>query len=123
VVCVATSSAVLAKVEQNIQGNKKTIDTFTSSIQSGAVTFEATYKTTGSSPATIVYAVEPPKGLAFSDTPSGGGGGSADIIVNASGEYACSPPSGSSSTASRPAATLSAKTMRWWISACNAGML
>jgi len=85
------------KVEQNIQGNKKTIDTFTSTIQSGAATFEATYKTTGSSPATIVYAVQPPKGLAFTDTPSGGGGGSVDIIVNSSGEYACSPPSGSSS--------------------------
>ena len=88
------------KVEQDVRGNKSTIDAFTTKIQSGeSTTFEATYMTTGGSPATIVYAVEPPKGLAFTDTASGGGGGATniDIIVNASGEYSCSPAHASGS--------------------------
>jgi hypothetical protein len=85
------------KIKHDVEGNKATIDTFTNKIQSGeATTFEATYVTTGSSPATIVYAVQPPKGLAFTDTPSGAGGSgpSVDVVVNSSGEYACTPPSG-----------------------------
>ncbi len=85
------------KIKHNVEGNKATIDTFTNKIQSGgATTFEATYVTTGSSPATIVYAVQPPKGLAFTDTPSDGGGSSPsiDVVVNSSGEFSCSPPSG-----------------------------
>jgi hypothetical protein len=90
------------KIKNNVEGNKATIDAFTGKIQSGeSVSFEATYTTTGSAPATIVYAVQPPKGLAFTDTPSNTGGGSAtsaDIIVNSSGEYSCTPPSGSTST-------------------------
>ena len=55
--------------------------------------------TTGSSPATIVYAVQPPKGLVFKDTPSSsaGGVGSLDIIVNSSGEFSCSVATGSGS--------------------------
>jgi hypothetical protein len=89
------------KVEQDVRGNKSTIDAFTTKIQSGeSTTFEATYVTTGGSPATIVYAVEPPNGLAFTDTPEGAAGASAtsvDVIVNATGEYSCSPPSSSSS--------------------------
>jgi hypothetical protein len=59
--------------------------------------------TTGSSPATIVYAVMPPKGIAFRDTPSGGGAGRAgisrlDIVANASGEYSRTAPSSGSGT-------------------------
>jgi hypothetical protein len=87
------------KVKHDVEGNKSTIDAFTSKIQSGeSTTFEATYITTGSAPATIVYAVQPPKGLAFTDTPSGSDSTSADVIVNSSGEYSCTPPSGSTST-------------------------
>ena len=64
--------AKVKKVEHDVEGNKATIDAFTTKVQSGeSVAFEATYKTTGSAPATIVYAVQPPKGLAFTDTPSG----------------------------------------------------
>ena len=48
--------------------------------------------TTGSAPATIVYAVQPPKGLAFKDTVKGGNGAGVDLVVNSSGEYACTPP-------------------------------
>jgi hypothetical protein len=90
------------KIKNDVEGNKATIDAFTGKIQSGeSTTFEATYTTTGSAPATIVYAVQPPKGLAFTDYPSsttGGSAPSADIVVNSSGEYSCSPPSGSRST-------------------------
>lgn len=89
------------KVTHDVQGNKATIDAFTGKLKNAKATpFEATYVTTGSSPATIVYAVRPPKGLAFSETSSrrsgGNGASSLDIIVNSSGEYSCSPPSAGS---------------------------
>jgi hypothetical protein len=87
------------KVKQDVEGNKATIDAFTGKIQSGeATTFEATYVTTGSAPATIVYAVMPPTGLAFTDSSTGSGSTGVDVVVNASGEYSCAPPSGSTST-------------------------
>jgi hypothetical protein len=97
-----TGCSIVTKVktvEHDVEGNKSTIDAFTTKVQSGeSTTFEATYMTTGSSPATIVYAVQPPTGLAFTDTPLGSTGTTADIVVNAMGEYSCSPPSSSSSS-------------------------
>jgi hypothetical protein len=84
------------KVRNAVDSNRGIIDQFTSNLKSGgATTFEATYKTNGTSPSTIVYAVKPPKGLAFKDSQSGGADGvsNVDIIVNSSGEYSCSPPS------------------------------
>jgi hypothetical protein len=81
----------------DIRGNKATIDAFNTKLQSGAATaFEATYDTTGSAPATIVYAVKPPKGVAFTETPSGGTGDTTAVhlVVNASGEFACAQGSG-----------------------------
>jgi hypothetical protein len=82
----------------DIRGNKATIDAFDTKLQNAATTFEATYTTTGSAPATIVYAVQPPKGVAFDDTPSGGNGDTTPVhlVANSSGEYACSQASGSS---------------------------
>jgi hypothetical protein len=99
--------SAVKKVEGAVRGNKATIDTFTNKMQSGeAETFEATYVTTGSSPATIVYAVQPPTGIAFTDTPSGGSTSSIDVIANSSGEYSCSPPSsGSGPTCQKLGAT------------------
>jgi hypothetical protein len=94
-----TGCAAIDKVKSAvhvIQGNKATIDAFTSKLQSGATsTFEATYVTTGSAPATIVYAVRPPTGVAFSETPSSGNGDTSPVhlVVNASGEFACTQPS------------------------------
>jgi hypothetical protein len=89
-------------VESDVRGNKATIDAFTNKVKAGeSTTFEATYVTTGSAPATIVYAVAPPTGLAFTDTPSGtaaNGVSSVDVIVNSSGEYSCSPPSTADAT-------------------------
>jgi hypothetical protein len=86
----------IKKVAHTVENNKSTIDAFTTkNMSSTPTTFEATYVTTGSSPATVVYAVEPPKELAFKDTPTGKGSSStaADIVVNSSGEYYCAPPS------------------------------
>jgi uncharacterized protein YceK len=92
--CGVVNSAKM--VEHDVEGNKATIDAFNSKLQSGAATtFSATYVTTGSAPATVVYAVQPPEGLAFQTTPASGAGG-VDIIVNSSGEYLCTPPSSGS---------------------------
>jgi hypothetical protein len=91
------------KVAHTVEGNKSTMDAFTKKIQAGeGATFEATYVTTGASPTTVVYAVEPPKGLLFKETPSGSGTNGntkLDFVVNPSGEYACTQPSSGSSAA------------------------
>jgi hypothetical protein len=87
------------RVVHDVEGNKAKIDAFTQKVQTGeSATFEATYQTTGAAPATIVYAVDKPN-LLFRDTPSGASNSSNtfDIVVNPNGEYACTPPSSSSS--------------------------
>lgn len=97
---LATGCSVVGKVKQavhTVEGNKATIDSFNQNLQSAKDTpFEATYTTTGSSPATVVYAVDPSSGgLAFHETQTGSNASTTQVIVNASGEYACSQ-SGSS---------------------------
>ena len=93
------SCGIINKVKStvhDIQGNKATIDSFNTKLQSGAATtFEATYVTTGSAPATVVYAVQPPTGMAFNLTPTGGAGTATPVhlVVNSSGEFACSQTS------------------------------
>ena len=80
----------------DIRGNDATIDSFNTKLQSAAATpVAAPYVTTGSAPATIVYAVQPPTGVAFDDTPSGGTGDTTPvhIVVNSSGEFSCTQPS------------------------------
>src|ERR1700689_2449082 len=92
----------LKKVAASVESNKATIDQFTSTMKSSEATpFEATYVTTGSTPTTVVYAVQPPKALAFKDTPTGGSDATAnvDVVVNSTGEYACTPPSSGSGSA------------------------
>ena len=91
---LATGCSVVSKVRNavhNVEGNKATIDSFTQNLQSGQSTaFEATYSTTGSAPATVVYAVDPSSGgLAFHDTQTGASASNLQLIVNSSGEYAC----------------------------------
>jgi hypothetical protein len=91
---VATGCSVVSKVKQavhNVEGNKATIDSFSQNLQSNKDTpFQATYTTTGSAPATVVYAVDPSShGLAFHETQTGSSASNAQVIVNASGEYAC----------------------------------
>ncbi len=104
--CAAISK--VKTVAHDIKGNKATIDSFTTKIQSGeAKPFQATYVTTGDTPTTVVYAVQPPTDVSFTNTPSSisspGTSASApniDIIVNSSGDYSCTPPdtSGSAGT-------------------------
>jgi hypothetical protein len=97
-----TGCATIDKVKSavhTIRSNQATVDAFISKLQSGtASAFEATYVTTGTAPATIVYAVQPPTGVAFSETPSGGAGDTTAVhlVANTSGEFACthSPPGG-----------------------------
>jgi len=88
-----------SKAEHAVSSNKALVDEFTTRLTAGeSGTFEAAYVTTGNAPVRIVYAVRPPKELAFSETQSAlsaSGITSADIVVNASGEYSCTPPSAS----------------------------
>ncbi len=91
---LVTGCSVVNKVKQavhTVEGNKATIDSFTQNLQSTNDTpFEATYTTTGSSPATVVYAVDPSSGgLAFHETQTGSNASNMQLIVNSSGEYAC----------------------------------
>jgi hypothetical protein len=102
------------KIKNTVQGNKGIIDTFTGRLSAtSGTTFEATYVTTGGSPATVVYAARPPDRLAVMFTPAGsgraGGLGRTDVVVNASGEYSCAllPGPGSHWTCRRSAAAAS----------------
>ena len=91
---LATGCSAVGKIRQTVhtvEGNKATIDSFSQNLQSNkAAPFEATYTTTGSSPATVVYAVDPSSGgLAFHETQTGSDASNVQIIVNSSGEYLC----------------------------------
>jgi hypothetical protein len=97
---LAASCSVVSKVKADVhtvESNKSTVDSFTQNLQSTENTaFEATYTTTGGSPATIVYAVDPSSGgLAFHETQTGSSPSNIQLIVNSSGEYKCSSPSAS----------------------------
>jgi hypothetical protein len=85
-------------IAHGVEGNRATISAFTGTMKSGeTATFVATYVTTGSAPATIVYAAQPPHGLAFQVTPSSAGGSAEDIVVNATAAYTCSRPTSGTS--------------------------
>lgn len=91
---LAASCSAVSRIRQTVhtvEGNKATIDSFNQNLQSTTTApFEATYMTTGSSPATIVYAVDPSSGgLAFHETQTGSTASNVQIIVNSSGEYLC----------------------------------
>ncbi len=91
---IGTGCGVVNKIKatvHNVEGNKATIDSFTQNLSSsGATPFEATYMTTGSAPATIVYAVDPAQhGLAFHATQTSANSSNVQLIANSSGEYSC----------------------------------
>jgi hypothetical protein len=99
---LAASCSAVGKIKQavhTVEGNKATIDSFSQNLQSTTdAPFEATYTTTGSSPATVVYAVDPSSGgLAFHETQTGSDASNVQLIVNSSGEYLCNQ-SGSAGT-------------------------
>jgi hypothetical protein len=94
VTTLGAGCGVINKVRQavhNVHTNKETVDAFTQNLQSNQDSaFEATYMTTGSSPATVVYAVDPAsKGMAFHETQTGASASNLQVIVNSSGEYVC----------------------------------
>jgi hypothetical protein len=91
---LGAACSALNKVQQavhNVESNKATIDSFTQNLQSNtSAPFEATYSTTGSAPATVVYAVDPANGgLAFHEAQTAANASSVQLIVNSSGEYTC----------------------------------
>ncbi len=87
--------SAIKKAVHAVEANRSTVDAFTNKMQSAAASpFEAKYVTTGASPTSILYAVDPPTGVSFQETPSGTTSPSADVIVNSSGEFSCAPPSG-----------------------------
>jgi hypothetical protein len=91
---LVTGCSAIDKVKQDVhtvEGNKSTVDSFTQNLQSTKNSpFEATYMTTGSSPATVIYAVDPLSGgLAFHETQTGSSASNVQAIVNSSGEYVC----------------------------------
>ncbi|HTW21886.1 MAG TPA: hypothetical protein VME70_16960 [Mycobacteriales bacterium] len=90
---LALSGCAAVKAVKTIHGdiehNKATVSSFTQQLQSSpAKPFRATYVTTGSSPATITYAVQPPNGLVFTDTPSGARS-MTEYLVDARGVFEC----------------------------------
>ncbi len=96
--------SAVKKINSNVQSDRATIDSFTAKLQSGvAAPFEAKYVTTGSAPATIVYAVQPPDALLFKETSSTGGSAlpSTEVVVNSAGEFACAPPGSAPGAGSR----------------------
>jgi hypothetical protein len=91
---LATGCSTVSKIKQDVHtvdSNRSTVDSFTQNLQSSKDTaFEATYTTTGSSPATIIYAADPSAGgLAFHETQTGSSASNVQVIVNSSGEYVC----------------------------------
>jgi hypothetical protein len=96
-----SSCSAIAKIQNgihDIRGNKAVIDGFNSKLNAAPMTFEAVYATSGSAPATVTYAAQVPNEVAFSLTPSGGGGSGSTapvhLVQNSSGEYACDQASG-----------------------------
>src|SRR5215475_10288842 len=58
----------VSHVVHAVQANKAIIQNFSDQLKDGkAVPFQATYVTTGSSPTTVIYAVQPPKDVAFKE--------------------------------------------------------
>jgi hypothetical protein len=94
--CSAVSKAINAvKTVHNMLHGSAAINSLSSKISSGdSSSYDVTYVTTGSAPATIHYAAQPPHDFAFDTTTSNG---DLEIITNASGEFECNKSSGSGS--------------------------
>lgn len=85
-------------VARAVSANRAVIQAFANQLKSGkAVPFQATYVTTGNSPTTVIYAVQPPKEAAFKEIAgnnASSGTPTVDLISNAAGEFSCSTTSG-----------------------------
>lgn len=79
------------KVRHTIEGNRATIKAFTDGLDNAkAVPFQVSYVTTGDSPTTVTYAVQPPQNISFTERASGSDSSSTRLISNSSGAYSCS---------------------------------
>lgn len=84
----------LNNIRHAIDTNKTIVQSFTQGLkQSKAVPFQATYITTGANPATVTYAVQPPKNVSFSEIDASSSTSSVHLISNSSGQYSCSQAS------------------------------
>jgi hypothetical protein len=82
------------KIRHTVNSNRATIKTFTDGLNSGkTVPFQVTYVTTGTSPATVTYAVQPPSNISFEQTATGSDNSATRLIGNSSGQYSCSQTS------------------------------
>ncbi|MGO8721892.1 MAG: hypothetical protein ACLQRM_03980 [Acidimicrobiales bacterium] len=96
--CSALNKAVnVVKTVHNLMHGSAAINSLTSKIQTGDATtsYDATWVTTGSSPATISYAATPPHDFAFVDTTSTG---QLRLFAGSAGEYECNKQSASGDT-------------------------
>ncbi len=107
IVAVASLAAVLGaasagcsvvskidKIRHTVEGNRATIKAFTDGLKnSKAVPFQVTYVTTGDSPTTVTYAVQPPTNISFAEAGTGSDTSSTRLISNSSGQYSCSQSS------------------------------
>ncbi|HYK30549.1 MAG TPA: hypothetical protein VEV63_01265 [Streptosporangiaceae bacterium] len=84
-------------VRHAVDSNRAAIKAFTQGLKSGEATpFSATYATTGGSPTTITYAVQPPTDVAFKETAQGSATANLDLVSNSNGEYSCTSPNAAS---------------------------
>jgi hypothetical protein len=93
--CSAVSKAVNAvKGVHNFVHEIAKINALSGKIKAADATpYEVTYVTTGSSPATIDYAVKPPHDFAFGDTTSSG---DLSVIAGQAGQFECNRSSSTS---------------------------
>jgi hypothetical protein len=96
--CSAVSKAVdVIKTVHNLMHGSAAINSLTGKIQTGDATasYDATWVTTGSSPATISYAATAPHDFAFVDTTSTG---QIRLFAGSAGEFECNKQAGSAGT-------------------------
>ncbi len=87
-------------VRHAVDSNRAAVKSFTQGLKSTEATpFQATYVTTGQSPTTVTYAVQPPKDVAFMQAATGNDSGTSDLdlVSNSAGEYSCTSQGGSAS--------------------------
>lgn len=110
--CSLSGCSVIKAIHKAVN-NYDVVKNFTSKLNNPPKTFEVTYTTTGSSPATIVYAVQPPMDVALKVTPTGSTTSNAeDFISNSSGVYSCTPSSGSTGGSAPWTCDKNAKTVK-----------
>ncbi len=87
-------------VRHAVDSNRAAIKSFTGGLKTAEATpFQATYVTSGQSPTTVTYAVQPPRDVAFTQSATDNSSGTADLdlVSNSAGEYSCTSQGSSAS--------------------------